>query len=177
MVQGCPLSSTLFNICLEEFPWGIEKDDLKKLGYCVKLQDNSEIYINAAAYADELTSYTDPNDHMKTLIFLLSQFCAHAKMKVNTDKCVSISEVWNRGKADRDPEPFVIHADHGDEEIPMELVSIYIGMPIGFNRFENTKQHWSPCWKTREQLADRSCESLKRCMRSRHLCSRGLIIE
>jgi hypothetical protein len=33
----------------------------------------------------------------------------------------------------------VIHTDHGDEEIRMELVSIYLGIPIGFNRFENTK--------------------------------------
>jgi hypothetical protein len=59
-------------------------------------------------------------------------------MKVNAEKCVSISQVWsNRGKAD--PDPFYIHRDLGDQEIPMEIVSIYLGMPIGFNKFEGTK--------------------------------------
>jgi hypothetical protein len=32
-----------------------------------------------------------------------------------------------------------MHTDSGDDEIPMEIVSIYRGMPIGFKRYENTK--------------------------------------
>jgi hypothetical protein len=70
----------------------------------------------------------------------LAAFCSDAKMNVNVDKCVSISQVLSpRGKADRDTEPFCIHTDAGDEEIPMEIVSIDSGMPIGFNRFENSQ--------------------------------------
>jgi hypothetical protein len=60
-------------------------------------------------------------------------------MKVNAEKCVSISQVWNGAKADKDPDPFYIHTEKGAEEIPMEIVSIYLGMPIGFNKFENKK--------------------------------------
>jgi hypothetical protein len=61
-------------------------------------------------------------------------------VKVNADRCVSISQVWSpRGKADRDAQPFYIHTDAGEEEIPKEIVSMYLGMPIGFNKFENSK--------------------------------------
>jgi hypothetical protein len=38
-VQGCPVSPTLFNICLESFLRRIEKPDLLNLGYTVKPQD------------------------------------------------------------------------------------------------------------------------------------------
>jgi hypothetical protein len=67
---------------------------MKGLGYCVKLQDNSEIRINAAAWADDLILYTEIHEGMKTLLFLLSEFCAHAKTRVNAEKSVSISQVW-----------------------------------------------------------------------------------
>jgi hypothetical protein len=35
--------------------------------------------------------------------------------------------------------PFFIRGEVGYDEIPMEMVSIHLGMPIGFNRYENTK--------------------------------------
>jgi hypothetical protein len=65
-----------------------------------------------------------------------------AKMSVNEENCVSISQVWPHSlteKAHRDPNPFFIHTDFREEEIPMEIVSISLGMPIGSNRFENSK--------------------------------------
>jgi hypothetical protein len=38
-----------------------------------------------------------------------------------------------------DLNPFYVHADIGKEEIPMETVSIYLVMPIGLNRSENSR--------------------------------------
>jgi hypothetical protein len=35
--------------------------------------------------------------------------------------------------------PFYVKGTAGMDEIPMEMVSIYLGMPIGFNRYENSK--------------------------------------
>jgi hypothetical protein len=35
--------------------------------------------------------------------------------------------------------PFYVDTPDGDEEIPMEMVSVYLGMTIGFNRYENSK--------------------------------------
>jgi hypothetical protein len=34
---------------------------------------------------------------------------------------------------------FWIKGEHGYDQVPMEMVSVYLGMPIGFSRHENTK--------------------------------------
>jgi hypothetical protein len=138
-VQGCPLSPTVFNICLEGLLRRLEKADMKEFLYGIPMQDGTTIKINAAAYADDLILYADAHEHMEIMLTLLGQFCTYAKMKVNAEKCVSISQVWNGAKADKDPDPFYIFTEKGVEEIPMEIVSIYLGMPIGFNKFENKK--------------------------------------
>jgi hypothetical protein len=52
--RGCPLSPTLFNICWESFLWRIEKEDMKRPGYRVKLQECTEIKLNAAVNAGDL---------------------------------------------------------------------------------------------------------------------------
>jgi hypothetical protein len=113
---------------------------MKQRGYSIPLADGTAIRINAAAYADDLVLYSEQHSDMEIMLNLLAAFCSYAKMKVNSEKCVSISQVWaGKCKADWDPNPFWIHTDLGDEEIPMEIVSIYLGIPIGFNKFENTK--------------------------------------
>jgi hypothetical protein len=86
-VQGCPLSPTLFNICLESFLRRLDKPELLNLGYTVAV-DNGEVKINAAAYADDLILYTETHEGMETPIKHLEAFCKYAKMKVNADKCV-----------------------------------------------------------------------------------------
>jgi hypothetical protein len=139
-VQGCPLSPTLFNICSESFLRRIEKLDLLDLGYSVKLQDRGEIKISAAAYADDLILYTESHEDMRILIHHLEAFCKYAKMKVNAYKCVSISQIWSPSRhVEADMNPFFIQGETDYDEIPMEMVSIYLGIPIGFNRYENTK--------------------------------------
>jgi hypothetical protein len=113
---------------------------MKRLGHGVKLQDGSEIKTNAAACADDLILHMETHKDMET--FLIFQFRSFAKMNANAEKCGSMSQVWihsPKGKADRVFEPFVIHTDVGEEEIPMYIVSIYLGMPVGFNRYENAK--------------------------------------
>jgi hypothetical protein len=123
-VQGYPLSPTLFNICLEELLRRLEKADMKEFGYGIPMEDGSTIKINAAAYAGDLILYPDTHEHMTMMLALLGAFCSYAKMRVNAEKCVSISQVWTGAKADRDPKPFYIHTGAVEEEIPMEIVSI-----------------------------------------------------
>jgi hypothetical protein len=113
---------------------------MKNLDYSIRLEDGTYIRINAAACADDLILYSESHEHIEIMLNLLAAFCSYAKMKLNAEKCVLISQVLShRGKADTDPEAFYIHTDVGDEGIPMEIVSICLGMPIGFNKFENTK--------------------------------------
>jgi hypothetical protein len=66
-VQGCPLSHSLFNICLECFLRRLEKPALMNLGYEVQVADGP-IKINAAAYADDLILYTETHEGMEALI-------------------------------------------------------------------------------------------------------------
>jgi hypothetical protein len=139
-VQGCPLSPTLFNICLESFLRRIEKPTLLNLGYTVQVE-GGDIKINAAAYADDLILYTETHEDMQTLIRHLEAFCKYANMKVNADKCVSISRIWSPTKhAEADMNLFWIKGENGYDQVAMEMVSIYLGIPIGFDSYENSKQ-------------------------------------
>jgi hypothetical protein len=61
-------------------------------------------------------------------------------MKVNAEKCVAISQVWSaQMRSNADMNPLHIRGTAGYNEIPMDVVSICLGMPIGFNRWENSK--------------------------------------
>jgi hypothetical protein len=80
------------------------------------LDDGMTVHINAAAYADDLILYPESREHMEIALNLLAAFRLYAKMKVNADECVSISQAWSgtrKNKADRDPDPFRIHTDAG----------------------------------------------------------------
>jgi hypothetical protein len=117
----------------------LEKPALVNLGYTVQVADGP-IKINAAAYADYLILYTETQEGMEALIRHLEAFCKYAKMKVNADKCVSLSQIWLPAqRAQDDMNPFWIKGAKGYEQVPMEMVSVYLGMPIGFNRYENSK--------------------------------------
>jgi hypothetical protein len=123
-LQGWHPSPTLFNIYLEGFLQRLEKDYMNALGYTIQIQDGSVVQTNAAAYADGLILYSEVRRNMETMLVLLAQFCHHSKMKINAKKRVSISQVWSLFKkvqTDRDPEPFFIHMDMGDEDIPREV--------------------------------------------------------
>jgi hypothetical protein len=113
---------------------------MKILGCGIPMDDGTVIKINAAAYSDDLILYSEPHHDTATMLALLAAFSEYAKVMVNAEKCVWSSQVWSsRSKSEQDPGPFYIHTDLGDKEIPMEIVSIYLGMPIGFNKSENTK--------------------------------------
>jgi hypothetical protein len=140
-VQRFPLSPTLFNICLESSLRRMEKPDLLELGYHVRLENGEEFKINAAADADgDLILYTETHENMRTLLHHLEAFCQYAKMKVSAEKGVSISQIWSdRKHPEADTNPFFIRKTAGYNEIPMEMVSFYLEMPIGFNLYQNSK--------------------------------------
>jgi hypothetical protein len=57
-VQGCPLSPTLFNICLESFLRLLEKEEFRQYGFEVRDRfGNPVTSVNVAAYADDLILY------------------------------------------------------------------------------------------------------------------------
>jgi hypothetical protein len=78
-VQGCPLSPTLFNICLEGFLRRLEKKDMKNLRYAIRMEEGTYIRINVAAYADDLILYLESYEHMEIMLNLLAVFRSYAK--------------------------------------------------------------------------------------------------
>jgi hypothetical protein len=98
-VHGCPLSPTLFNICLEPFLRLMEKPEWKKLGFSVKDAADNIINksTNTAAYADDLILYAETRDGAQAMLTALSDFCLYSDLDVNTKKCVSVSITWKNG--------------------------------------------------------------------------------
>jgi hypothetical protein len=99
------------------------------------------IKINAVAYADDLSLYTESHGNMEHLLVRLEAFCRLAQMSVNANKCVSVLQNLS-GSVRRpaiDLNPVFVHAEIGMEEIPMEMVPIYRGMQICFYCYENSK--------------------------------------
>jgi hypothetical protein len=108
--------------------------------------------INVAAYADDLILFSETREGAKAMLDALADFCNYSGMKVNVKKCAPVSICWEIGKLVKNYEPFVIRKgrspmdDRGmpieeefpsfchPEEIPTQEASIYLGLPIGFDK-------------------------------------------
>jgi hypothetical protein len=131
-VQGCPLSPTIFNICFEELLRRLEKADMKEFGYGIPMEDGTTIKINAAAYADDLVLYADAHEHMEIMLAILLVCQDEGQRR----KMRLVVTGLDRGKSRQRPRSILYSHEKGAEEIPMEMVSICLGMPIGFNKYE-----------------------------------------
>jgi hypothetical protein len=104
-VQGCPLSPTLFNICLEPLLRALERPELVELGFLIEITEDGKpdevIKINTAAYADDLVLFAEHGDGIRTFVDLLAKYCNYTGMRVNVKKCVSLSETYTNGKLDK----------------------------------------------------------------------------
>jgi hypothetical protein len=152
-VQGCPLSPTLFNICLESFLRLMEKDEFKQYPFQVMDLDNNPVTsINVAAYADDLILFSETREGAQAMLDALADFCNYSGMEVNVKKCASVSITWEGGKLVKNYQPFEIRKgrcpmdkrgmpieDAMDdfchpEEIPTQEASVHLGLPIGFDK-------------------------------------------
>jgi hypothetical protein len=158
-VQGCPLSPTLFNICLESFLRLLEKEEYQQYGFRVLDRAGNEVTsINVATHADNLILCSESREGAQAMFDALADFCNYSGMEVNTKKCLSVSITWSKGHREDQYQPFMMRKgrypmDHlgmpipdamdsfcHPEEIPLQDASIYLGLPIGFNN-ENGSLH------------------------------------
>ena len=83
--QGCPLPPLLFNIVLEILATAIRKEkEIKgiQIGEDIKL----------SLFADDMILYIEnPNDSIRKLLELISEFRKIAEHKINTQKSLAIS--------------------------------------------------------------------------------------
>jgi hypothetical protein len=153
-VQGCPLSPTLFNICLESFLRVMEREEYRQYGFRVKDSFGNEVTsVNVAAYADDLILYAETREGGQAMLDALADFWNYSGMEVNVSKCISVSITWADGRREDHYQPFLmrkgrcpIDADGMPieemahycrmEDIPIQEASIYLGMPIGAGKEE-----------------------------------------
>jgi hypothetical protein len=108
-VQGCPLSPTLFNICLESLLRFLDREEYRQYGF--RVQDkfgNPVTSVNVAAYADDLILFSETRDGADAMLRALADFCNYSGMEVNTSKCVSVSITWVGGKRVDEYQPFMM---------------------------------------------------------------------
>ena len=138
--QGCPLSPTLFNLCLEPLINAIQtinKDD----GILVEDETNNEILrFNIQAYADDVVLMSSSEVGMKNMLRTVEKFCKFAGMELSPKKCKTLCYTYSNRTRNSISTDFKIN----NEIIPqISLFSFieYLGIPIGCNRA--TKKHHS----------------------------------
>jgi hypothetical protein len=159
-VQGCPLSPTLFNICLESFLRLLERPEFKNYGFEVRDRQGLNVItsVNVAAYADDLILFSGTRDGAQAMLDALADFCNYSGMEVNVNKCVSVSITYQDGFREYQYQPFVTRKGRcpmdrdgmpiveemarfcRPELIPIQEASIYLGLPIGADK-EETAMH------------------------------------
>jgi hypothetical protein len=154
-VQGCPLSPTLFNICIESFLLILEQEEGQQYGFKVTDRDGREVTsINVTAYADDLILFAETYEGSQKMLDLLADFCNYSGMEVNTRKCAAVSITWNPGKREDLYHPFLMNKSRyrmdergmlipkdsdqkrKPKKIPSQEASIYLGLPIGMDKDE-----------------------------------------
>ena len=76
--QGCPLSSTLFNVFINDL--------IDLLNQEVNGIDFEKCQINALIYADDLVLIADKPNTLDKLLLALNQWCIENRMCINPDK-------------------------------------------------------------------------------------------
>lgn len=80
--QGCPLSSLLFNLTLDELT-----EKLKSLGIGIKINDQ---LVSVMAFTDELVLITEHSSHMTLAIKKCQKFLNLKGLSINVGKCGSL---------------------------------------------------------------------------------------
>lgn len=125
--QGCPLSSILFNLYVNDIFDTIEKNSISN----IYLNENNKI--NALMYADDLVLISRTKEGLQRQIDSIHDYCKKWKLSINTTKTKSM--VFNRGNK-------LIKTVFNIEGSPIENVKTfkYLGFTISAKNcnFQNT---------------------------------------
>lgn len=136
--QGCPLSPTLFNLCLESLLKKIQikhKDD----GFNVPLDNGEILNFTVQAYADDVILISHSPEAMQRMLNTVEKFCQRNGMKIAPQKCKTLSYIKEGNKR--------ISIDYNlkiqNEDIPnqplLEAIQ-YLGAPISTHK-DSKKRH------------------------------------
>ena len=95
--QGCPLSPTLFNLCLESLLKKIQikhKDD----GFNIPLDNGEILNFTVQAYADDVILISHSPEAMQRMLNTVEKFCQRNGMKIAPQKCKTLSYIKEGNK-------------------------------------------------------------------------------
>ena len=122
--QGCPLSPTLFNCCIEPLLRRLNQRAARD-GYHVAGEA-----IAVLAYADDVLLLSDTEEGMNNLLRLTEEFCEYAQLTVNAQKCRSLTYIVQQRSRSTISTEFKVR----EEAIPavsLEGTFEYLGAAIG----------------------------------------------
>lgn len=130
--QGCPLSPTLFNICLDSLISFLSKQKIDGYNW---FGDSSVVQ----AYAYDVILFSKTEQGMINLISIVEKFCSFAgHMIINSKKCQSFTYVVNNGTRNVLNDSFVINNGIVDN-ISIQGVATYFVLPIATKSSQRKK--------------------------------------
>ena len=94
VLQGCPLSPLLFNLCLEPLIRAIHNSEH---GYTTQINNGGIIKTSIQAYADDVVFVGSSTDDIQEMIEILDQFCQFSTLELAPNKCAGISNTMITG--------------------------------------------------------------------------------
>ena len=120
--QGCPLSPLIFNFCLNPLLDAIEEHgEGYQIGEVQQEQedDKQPITVKVQAYADDVILFAETKEGMRRNLEIVQRFVQYSKLTINTNKCHSISYLYENRRRFYDNEPFYI----GEDPIPISTLN------------------------------------------------------
>jgi hypothetical protein len=131
--QGCPLSPLLFDLRIE--PLLRHLDAIKhEVGYI-----KNDIVYCVLAYADDSAFVSDTVEKQQRILRIFEDYCEHAKLKVNVEKCATTS-IFDREERGRRHSIWVPLTLCG-KDVPVNIHTDSVkslGFPLGGNRHERS---------------------------------------
>ena len=126
VIQGCPLSPLLFNLCMDPLLNVVEEIG-KTMGIGTEFKGRSE-YHTVQAYADDVVLIGRSEEAMGHLLQIVEHFCRTMKLELAPSKCVAIAQRKSRD-TNTTPPRFSIEGQE-IEAMEAETAMIYLGSPI-----------------------------------------------
>ena len=122
--QGCPLSPTLFNCCIEPLLRRLNQRAARD-GYHV-----AGDAIAVLAYADDVLLLSDTEEGMNSLLRLTEEFCEYAQLTVNVQKCRSLTYIVQHRSRSTISTEFRVRGE-AIPAVSLEGTFEYLGAAIG----------------------------------------------